>query len=253
MPNLVKAMQRETTERREERRFLLTEETARLALRTVGAHISLTREDSPYQWSTTVYCDTYDWRAFRAAEGGESLQLRFREYHRTRPDRVLSAARTWIELKDDSNASSFKERFAVAGKYIPAFLRGEPILPQEENGLLAQGREFVAAGARPVVVTQYNRTAYSGPRDRIRITADHNLMYLAIPWASNADGSVPCRIGPVLAREPSVILEVKWFEEPPDWAARLLEWVQQSARESRPSKFVVAMRHLLGVRKGEVS
>jgi hypothetical protein len=251
MPNIVKAIQRETAERRQERRFLLSEETARLAMRTVSTHLSLVREDSPYQWSTTVYCDTYDWQAYQAAERGESLQLRFREYHRARPNRVLSAARTWIELKDDSRASSVKERFAVAGRYIPAFLRGEPILQDhmEQSELLARGQAFIRAGARPVIVTQYNRIAHAGPQDRVRITADHNLMYLAIPWASSDDRSVPCRIGPVLAREPKVLLEVKWFDELPDWASQLREWIEEGTHDERPTKFVVGMRHLLGLRQ----
>jgi len=51
----------------------------------------------------------------------------------------------------------------------------------------------------------------------------------------------------VLAQEPDVIFEIKWFEEMPDWATRLLEWIEESAHDRRQSKFVVAMRHLLGV------
>lgn len=249
MPRTVKATQRERTERRNELRFLLSEDVARLAMRTVGAHLSLMREDSPYQWSTTVYCDTYDWRAYHGAEHGDSLQLRFREYHRTRPNRVLGASRTWIELKDDSKVASLKERFAVPGRYVPAFLRGEPILPLDDDELLRRGRDFLAAGARPVVATQYNRIAYASAHDRVRITADHNLMYLALPWTSNEDDAVPCHLGPVLAREPNVILEVKWFEELPDWTQRLLEWIEEAARDTRPSKFVVAMRYLLGAER----
>ena len=120
MPTTLHVTQPETTERRLERRFLLTEEVARMAMRTVSSHLSLARDDRPYQWSTTVYCDTYDWRAYQDAERGESLQLRFREYHRIRPDRVLAAARTWIELKEDTPNGSVKERFGMAAKHVPA-------------------------------------------------------------------------------------------------------------------------------------
>lgn len=252
MPGIVKAKESETSERRLERRFLLSEEVARMAMRTVSTHASLTREDTPYQWSTTLYCDTYDWQAYHAAERGQSLQVRFREYHRTRPHRALAAGRTWIELKDDSAGGSVKERFALAGHYIPAFLRGEPILPRDStDDLLTRALALVDAGARPSVVTQYNRIAYQSAHDRIRITADHNLMYLAIPWATNEDAAVPCGIGPVLAIEPNVIFEVKWYDELPDWTKRLVDWIEESAQDSRPSKFVVAMRHLLGVAKGK--
>ena len=94
--------------------------------------------------------------------------------------------------------------------------------------------------------TQYNRLAYAASEDRIRITADHNLIYLAVPWASNADDAIPCRIGPILARENEVVIEMKWFEELPSWAEELHGYLRQRAPVERPSKFVVAMRHLLG-------
>ncbi|OLC56355.1 MAG: hypothetical protein AUH85_06405 [Chloroflexi bacterium 13_1_40CM_4_68_4] len=247
MPTTLHVTQPETTERRLERRFLLTEEVARMAMRTVSSHLSLASDDRPYQWSTTVYCDTYDWRAYQDAERGDSLQLRFREYHRIRPDRVLATARTWIELKEDTPKGSVKERFGLPAKHVPALLRGDDIPQLDGDALFTRGKKFIARGARPVVATQYNRIAYSGPQDRVRITADHNLMYLAVPWASNADSAVPARLGPVLAQEPDVIFEIKWFEEMPDWATRLLEWIEESAHDRRQSKFVVAMRHLLGV------
>jgi len=247
MPTSLHVTQPETTERRQERRFLLSEEVARMAMRTVSSHLSLARDDRPYQWSTTVYCDTYDWRAFQEAERGESLQLRFREYHRIRPDRVLATSRTWIELKEDSQSGSVKERFGIAAKHVPALLRGDAIPQLDGDALFARGKKFIALGARPVVATQYNRIAYAGQQDRVRITADHNLMYLAVPWDSNDDDAVPTRLGPVLAQEPNVIFEVKWFEEMPDWTTRLLEWIEESASDRRQSKFVVAMRHLLGL------
>ena len=241
------ATQPETTERRQERRFLLSEEVARMAMRTVSSHLSLARDDRPYQWSTTVYCDTYDWRAFREAEQGNSLQLRFREYHRIRPDRVLAARRTWIELKEDANGASVKERFGLAAKDVPALLRGENVPELEGDALFARGKEFISRGARPVVATQYNRIAYAAPHDGVRITADHNLMYIAVPWDANDDRAVPARLGPVLAQEPNVIFEVKWFDDMPDWTQRLLEWIEESAQDRRQSKFVVAMRYLLGL------
>lgn len=247
MPTTLHVTQPETTERRLERRFLLSEEVARMAMRTVSSHLSLARDDRPYQWSTTVYCDTYDWRAFQEAERGDSLQLRFREYHRIRPDRVLTASRTWVELKEDSPSGSVKERFGMPGRHVPALLRGDAVPQLDGDELFARGKNFIARGARPVVATQYNRIAYAAPEDRVRITADHNLMYLAVPWDSNDDDAVPARLGPVLAQEPNVIFEVKWFDDLPDWSQRLLEWIEESAQDRRQSKFVVAMRHLLGL------
>ncbi|HEV8230293.1 MAG TPA: VTC domain-containing protein [Candidatus Limnocylindria bacterium] len=232
--------------RRNEHRFLVNEAVARLALRTSGTYLGLDREDRPYQWSTTTYLDTYDWRVFRAAEAGEALQLRVREYHRTRPNEILSGESVFLEMKDDSASTSFKERYAVPTTALPGYLRGEQKLPRDENGLVERADSTIASGVRPVVVTQYNRIAYSAPDQSMRITADHNLMYLAVPWVNNEDATIPCRIGPVIAREPGVIIEVKWFEELPRWADELYAYIRGHMVNERPSKFVVAMRHLLG-------
>jgi hypothetical protein len=231
---------------RHEERFIASEELARLVMRTAGSHLQLARDDRPYQWSTTAYCDTYDWAIHRAAEAGQALRLRFREYHRTRPDEAFTSARLWLELKEDTEDMSRKERFEIASDVVPAFLRGETDLADGTTGLGRKAAELVAAGARPVVVTQYNRLAYAAPEDRIRITADHNLIYLAVPWTTNGDDAVPIRIGPILARETDVVIEMKWLGELPSWAEELHGYLRQRAPADRPSKFVVGMRHLLG-------
>lgn len=239
------AVQPESAPRHEER-FIASEELARLVMRTAGSHLQLARDDRPYQWSTTAYCDTYDWKVYRAAEQGAALRLRFREYHRTRPEDAFTSARLWLELKEDVDNTSRKERFEIAGDLVPAFLRGEEILPQSVDGLSARAKSLVRDGARPVIVTQYNRLAYAGAEDRIRVTADHNLIYLAVAWTSNDDEAIPSRMGPILARETGVVIEMKWFADLPNWAEELHGYLRERAPEDRPSKFVVGMRHLLG-------
>jgi hypothetical protein len=234
------------TARRNEHRFLVNESVARLALRTSGTYLGLDRDDRPYQWSTTAYLDSYDWGVFRAAEAGKALQLRVREYHRTRPSQILAGESVYFEMKDDSESTSFKERYEVPTASLPAYLRGETKLPRDEKGLVERADGTIAQGIRPVVVTQYNRIAYSAPDGSMRITADHNLMYLAVPWVANVASSMPCRIGPVIAREPGVVIEVKWFGELPRWADELYSYIRDHMVNERPSKFVVAMRHLLG-------
>lgn len=234
------------TARRNEHRFLVNESVARLALRTSGTYLGLDRDDRPYQWSTTAYLDSYGWGVFRAAEAGKALQLRVREYHRTRPSQIFAGDTVYFEMKDDSASTSFKERYEVPTAHLPAYLRGEQKLPRDENGLVERADKRIAEGVRPVVATQYNRIAYSAPDGSMRITADHNLMYLAVPWVANAASSMPCRIGPVIAREPGVVIEVKWFQELPRWADELYSYIKDHMVNERPSKFVVAMRHLLG-------
>ncbi|MDQ6858361.1 MAG: VTC domain-containing protein [Chloroflexota bacterium] len=248
MEAAARASQPESVPRHEER-FIASEELARLAMRTAGSHLQLAQDDRPYQWSTTAYCDTYDWQVFRAAEAGQALRLRFREYHRTRPDQAFTSARVWLELKEDTVDMSRKERFEIAGDAVPAFLRGETELTDVSVGLGKKAAELVAGGAHPVVVTQYNRLAYAATSDQIRITADHNLIYLAVPWTTNSDDAVPIRIGPILARETDVVIEMKWFGQLPNWAEELHGYLRERAPADRPSKFVVAMRHLLGEAK----
>ena len=240
--------QPESVPRREDR-FIASEELARLVLRTAGSHLSLARDDRPYQWSTTTYCDTYDWSIYRAAEAGQALRLRFREYHRTRPEEAFTSARLWLELKEDDMDTSRKERFEIAGDVVPAFLRGETALTEASQALGRKAEELVRASAHPVVVTQYNRLAYAAPEDKIRITADHNLIYLAVPWTTNSDDAIPVRIGPILSRETDVIMEMKWFGDLPSWAEELHGYLRERAPSDRPSKFIVAMRHLLGEAK----
>src|SRR5205814_9220726 len=141
------------------RRVSTTVYLARISIRTAGSHLQLARDDRPYQWSTTAYFDTYDWQIFRAAEAGKALRLRFREYHRTRPDEAFTSARVWLELKEDTVDMSRKERFEIAGDVIPAFLRGETDLTDLSPALGQKRTELVHARARAVVVPQYHRRA----------------------------------------------------------------------------------------------
>lgn len=234
-------------EPRKEHRFLVNEAVARLALRTAGTYLPLDREDRPYQWSTTTYCDTYDWEVLRAEKVGKATQLRLREYHRTRPNEAMSGERIFLEMKDDTPGAATKERYLVPTSEVMGYLRAERGIPDhEKDGLAGRMVSLVRKGMRPVVVTQYNRIAYSSPDGAIRITADHNLMYLAIPWTANIDDAIPCKVGPVIGREPGVVIEVKWFDELPHWAGELYGYIQEHMVNERPSKYVIAMRHLLG-------
>ena len=175
-----------------------------------------------------------------------ATQLRLREYHRTRPNEVFGAESLFLEMKDDSPDASVKERYLVPTAEVPSYLRGERTIEAPSNVLVGRIATLVTAGVRPVVVTQYNRIAHSAPDGSVRITADHNLMYLAIPWEANSDDVVPTRLGPVLSREPGVIIEVKWFDRLPHWADELYGYVREHMVNERPSKYVIAMQHLLG-------
>jgi hypothetical protein len=238
-------------ERRHEHRFQVSESIARLVMRTTANNLPLSRDDRPYQWSTTTYCDTLAWSIFRAAQKGSAMQLRIREYHRTRPREVLNPGTAWIEFKDDEEDTSLKERFGVPMDVARSFLRGEAALPQPDHGLAERASLLLRDGARPVAVTQYNRLAYNSLDSSLRITADHNLMYFALPWETRADtNDAPSPLGSLLAMEPNVIVEMKWYGELPHWAVDLHAYLKENTNEDRPSKFIVAMRWLLGETDG---
>src|SRR5690348_49146 len=165
-------------EPRKEHRFLVNEAVARLALRTAGTYLPLDREDRPYQWSTTVYCDTYDWQVLKAEKEGHATQLRMREYHRTRPNDALASDNLFLEMKDDSPGAAMKERYVVPTSEVMGYLRNERTMETSSNALAARMVALLKKGMHPVVVTQYNRIAYSSADGTVRITADHNLMYL---------------------------------------------------------------------------
>jgi len=233
-------------ERRHEHRFQVSESIARLVMRTTANNLPLSRDDRPYQWSTTTYCDTRDWSIYRNALKAAAMQLRIREYHRTRPREVLNPGTAWIEFKDDEEDTSLKERFGVPMEVARAFLRGEPALPDLDHGLAERADRLLKDGAHPVVETQYNRLAYNSLDSSLRITADHNLMYFALAWESREDGDDPSPLGSLLAMEPDVIVEMKWYGDLPHWAVDLHAYLKDNTTGERPSKFIVAMRWLLG-------
>src|SRR3981081_2379258 len=139
------------------------------------------------------------------------MQLRIREYHRTRPREVLNPGTAWIEFKDDEQDTSLKERFGVSMDVARSFLRGEAALPEQDHGLAERAAGLLRDGARPVAVTQYNRLAYNPLDSSLRITADHNLMYFALPWETRNDGDAePYPLGSLLDMEPAVIADGKW-------------------------------------------
>src|SRR5438552_4968328 len=138
-----------TEEPRKEHRFLVNEAVARLALRTAGTYLPLDREDRPYQWSTTTYCDTSDWQVLRAEKRGHATQLRLREYHRTRPNEAFAGDTIFLEMKDDRPEYGMKERYVVPMKDVMSYLRGDRSIEAEKDSLIPHMTKLVKAGVRP--------------------------------------------------------------------------------------------------------
>src|SRR5207247_11317687 len=109
----------------------------------------------------------------------------------------------------------------------------------------------VNAVAPPLAASHYNRPAYISLNPSLRTTADHTLMYFALPWESRGDGmDAPSPLGSLLSMQPDVIVEMKWYSELPHWAIDLHAYLKENTREERTSKFIVAMRWLLGETDG---
>lgn len=233
---------RRGTAERAELRFLVPRAIAQEADRLARASLLLGDVEADAPWYTTTYCDTSDHRLYRAAERGHGTLLRFREYHPRRPERALASRRIWIEWKEEGRERSKKQRVIVGPGDVGPFLRGQRA-GTDRIEIGEASRDLFARGLRPVVVTQCRRVAYSSRRDDIRITFDHELTYLAPEDAGTLDPT-PCSLGAILAREPDMVVELKWQQVRPDWLTQLLAELRDRA-EDRPPKFVVAMRHLL--------
>lgn len=233
---------RRGTAERAEMRFLVPREIAWEADRLARANLTLGDVESDAPWYTTTYCDTADRRIYRAAERGAGSLLRLREYHPRRPESALTSRRIWIELKVEGRERSKKQRFVVRPADVGPFLRGEDATSARID-LGDAARDLFARGLAPVVVTQCRRVAYSARRDDVRITFDHDLTYYA-PEATGEADPTPCSLGPILAREPAILVELKWRHALPAWLGGFLEDLRRST-EDRPPKFVIAMRHLL--------
>jgi len=235
---------RERLPDRGERRFLIDEKMARLVLVVLGRHLALTAEERSTPWLTTVYCDTPDWRIFRAARKGTGVFMRFREYHVRRPSRAFSAPRIWLEFKPVEQFTG-KTRYELPARAIPALMRGDVALlndPGEAEDDLAR---LLEAGVRPVLVTQYRRKAYSSPGDTVRITADSGLSYRTLPeWNLNSPQAVPTPLGPVFATHFGVVVEMKWTAELPSWAVTLAEFLRTYSSAEGGNKFLIGASHL---------
>ena len=229
---------------RGERRFLIDEKMARLALAILSRHLDLTTEERSAHWLTTVYCDGPDWRIFRAAEAGRGVRMRFREYHTYRPEAVFAGSYTWLEFKPSAQFTG-KTRYELPSRAVPALMRGDVRLLGDPGKAEEDLARLLAAGVRPVFATQYHRAAYAASEDAVRITLDRELCYRTIPgWDLQEHRAVPSPLGPAFATDFGVVVEMKWLRELPRWAVTVAEFLRTYAMGEREPKFLVGTRHL---------
>ncbi|GEM_PF-819184 len=227
-----------------EERFLTDERTALSIIEEAARNLDLADAEYGTPWRTTTYCDTEDFSFYKAAEAQESSSFRFREYHSHRPKAIFGSPTAWLELKGTATCGD-KYRVEVPVHDIPGLMRNA------ETGLASLGVTTstgidLTAPVQPVVITQCYRVAYASPGEGLRITADYGLTYSVPRWTDGDQPSLPVPIRGDLAHERGVVVEVKWTDQLPDWAADIVRNLRLTAADPRPSKFVVAVRHLRG-------
>lgn len=182
----------------------------------------------------SVYLDTYDDDCFNENENGVDERRKYRI--RTYP---WSDEKFNFEIKEKKNGKTKKDVFPVTAAECEELLRGEPLTFAHGEGEGRPGSERAgdygaksAAGARnraallmrtaslhPVVIVDYERSAFVYPIGNVRITFDRNIA--ASDCVENfMDGRLS--LVPVLP-EHMHLLEVKYDELLPDCIAELLD------------------------------
>ena len=153
----------------------------------------------------------------KAVEAPERKKIRVRVYSE-QPDFAV------LERKHKVGMWNQKERLSLALDEAAALLRGEAdfLLGRATDAAVRFYAEIQSGLYRPVVGVEYEREAYLLPFEDIRITFDHAVRYTLADFALTGRKSLI----PLFA-DGSVVLEVKYNEEFPRWAAARLGAVDE--------------------------
>lgn len=193
----------------------------------------------------SLYLDTYDDECFYDNEDGADDRRKYRIRTYPGSDEKLN-----FEIKEKKNGKTKKEIFPVTAAECEGLLRGEPLAFAPDEGedkpggrqlqIMEQNRRRMignhgagqTAGARnraalltetrllrPVVVVDYERSAFVYPVGNVRITFDRNIA-ASCRVEDFLAGGMP--LFPVLP-EHMHLMEVKYDELLPDFIAALLD------------------------------
>ncbi|MBI4563292.1 MAG: VTC domain-containing protein [Planctomycetes bacterium] len=178
----------------------------------------------------SLYLDRRDralsWEALRKPE--RCAKLRVREYL---PDGSPFA---WVEIKRRVGEWREKRRFKIARALIPFLLENRDLGPwlQQVYGRTNGEpgfrhaydlvRRTASGGLIPVGTITVHRRVFALDHPPLRLTLDRDVAYHAPPnhGGVSSDPLVP---GPVLVREPRIIVEIKHRGRFPAWWARAFE------------------------------
>jgi VTC domain len=209
-------------EKQHEHKYLLDADAARLILAAATAQLQPLEDPArSVAYVRTTYFDTPDLACYRSARGPVASRIRVREYATAttidEPPRL--AERCFLELKRSAGGLRSKTRIAMQPQAV-----AEELARQVDGPLAA------------VLTTWYQRWSLADRDGRLRLTVDDGVCFCA----PTVLGSPCARTPPgILARWPTLVLEVKRWAESPAWLTRSL---RSHVEAVRFSKFTAGMQ-----------
>lgn len=232
-----------------------------------GKHLNARRPRHLGSLISSIYLDSSSYQLYSARlrrdEG--AVALRMRVYCPPDDVEVQESSEVFIERKThhEGDQESVKERFKLVGSGIPALLREQVVaggvtdaMSKRERELCKEVRQLMTAyQLRPVLCTNYNRTALQLPGDdRIRISIDEELQSLPATSANGGawdltqwtrclqqppldSGAASDSSGDKGQEFPHAVLELKLHDaEMPDWFRLLLDSPDEQVETARFSQ-----------------
>lgn len=185
---------------------------------------------------STVYLDRPDRRFSKGVltDPRRCIKIRVREY-------LISSPVVWVEVKERQGSWVEKVRFAVLKSALGTVLSGAPMESRLSDvcdsamGIdgvrTAYRRLHRAAGGRlvPVGVVSTFRRVFFPPGGACRMTLDTEIAYYPPPedLYERRRTLDPAGLGSPLMREPSLVLEVKFRDQTPDWCREVLDGLER--------------------------
>jgi VTC domain len=165
----------------------------------------------------SVYFDTLESTDYYDKVDGilRRKKIRIRVYHEDQPDAKL-------EIKNRVRDLVYKESSTIPREDALALIAGDrDVLLKRQDATLNNAYYHMSRDLyRPVVMVDYEREAFVGPTDDIRITFDKNIRGSSIDFDlyNKQVTTLPA------FDEESVILEVKFKDVLPDWIKDILKY-----------------------------
>ncbi|MCC5929267.1 MAG: polyphosphate polymerase domain-containing protein [Cyclobacteriaceae bacterium] len=176
----------------------------------------------------SLYYDTHQYRSYHEKMSGDNERVKFRI--RTYSHQLQENTRIRVELKGRKSGLVIKKSCVVSPDEYLHFIKtghwisaNEPVLTEFERYLYLQDLQ-------PKIITQYYREGYETRiNSDVRITFDHDVR------SAHAESLFPEHAFYKEHNHNSVVLEIKFSDDPPKWVTRLSH--QYGLRVVANSKF----------------